>query len=176
MGKITFIMGGARSGKSAFALELANESERVAFIASCQPLDKEMKKRIGLHRKARPVGWKTFEESLEISRLLKQIANKFDLLLIDCLTLFLCNLMLKGFSQKKIEDEMNEILSILEKTKAGSIIISNEVGLGIVPRNKLSRDFRDTQGRINQLVARKASRVFFIAAGIPFKIKDAKYG
>lgn len=172
MGNITFILGGARSGKSRFAIKLAKErAKRVAFIASCQPKDLEMNKRIMLHKKARPVHWQTFEEPQDILPLLKKIGDKFELILMDCLTLFISNLLLKNFKEAAIEDEVNQILSMLKKIKAKSIIISNEVGLGIVPDNKLARDFRDIAGRINQLVAAKSDEVIFMAAGIPLKLK-----
>jgi len=172
MGKITFILGGARSGKSRFAIKLAEENAKnVAFIAPCQPLDSEMKKRIMLHKKARPVHWQTFEEPRNILLLLKKIGDKFELILMDCLTLFISNLLLKNFKEAFIENEVSQILSMLKKIKAKSIIISNEVGLGIIPKNKLGRDFRDITGRVNQLVAAKSNEVFFMAAGIPLKIK-----
>jgi adenosylcobinamide kinase/adenosylcobinamide-phosphate guanylyltransferase len=172
MGNITFILGGARSGKSQFAIKLAKEkTKKVAFIASCKPLDLEMKKRIMLHKKARPIHWQTFEEPRDIVSVLKKIGDKFELILIDCLTLFISNLLLKSFKEASIEYEVNKILSTLKKIKAKSIIISNEVGLGIVPENKLARDFRDIAGRMNQLVAAKSNEVFFMTASIPLKIK-----
>ena len=165
-------MGGARSGKSSFALKLAEKNaKKVAFIASCQPLDSEMKKRIILHQKARPVHWQTFEEPHRITPLLGKIGGKFQLIIVDCLTLFISNLLLKGFREDSIENEVNKLLSMLKKIKAQSIIISNEVGLGIIPKNKLARDFRDIAGRMNQIVAQKSDKVFFMAAGIPLKLK-----
>jgi len=177
MGKIIFILGGARSGKSQFAIKLAKEkSKRVAFIATCEPLDLEMKKRIMLHKKARPSRWQTFEEPCDIVSLLKKIGDKFELILIDCLTLLLSNLILKNFKERAVEMEVKQILSMLKKNKAKSIIISNEVGLGIVPENKLARNFRDIAGRMNQLVAAKSNEVFFMAAGIALKTKGEKDG
>jgi adenosylcobinamide kinase/adenosylcobinamide-phosphate guanylyltransferase len=173
MGKITFVIGGARSGKSHFALKLAKEEKarNVAFIATCEALDLEMEKRITCHKKNRPKYWQTFEEVKDISGLLKKICNKFELILIDCLTLLTSNLLLNNFKEDDIEDEIRKILSILKKTKAKSIIVSNEVGLGIVPNNKLGRDYRDITGRINQLVAEKSNEVFFLVSGIPWRIK-----
>ncbi len=172
MGKITFILGGARSGKSSYALELAKKyKKRIAFIATCQPLDKEMRQRIQLHRKRRPLNWQTFEEAQKVSGLLKKIGNKFEIVLIDCLTLLLSNLLLKNFKEVSIENEIKEILSMLKKNQAKSIIVSNEVGLGIVPKNKLARDFRDIAGKMNQIVAQEADEVFFLVSGIPRRIK-----
>lgn len=171
MSKIIFIIGGARSGKSRHALKLAN-GKKIAFIATCQPLDKEMKKRIALHKKARPLNWQTFEEFHDIPALLKKIGNKFDVILIDCLTLLITNLLLKKYNSGEIENEIKKILSVLKTIKAKSIIVSNELGLGIVPRNKLAREFRDIAGRVNQIAASGSDQVFFMIAGIPLKIKD----
>lgn len=172
MGKIIFILGGARSGKSSYATKLAKGlGKKVAFIATCQPLDKEMRKRIALHKERRSVNWQTFEEPLGLSSLLKKNSTKFEVFLIDCLTLLVSNLLLKNFKENTIEGEINKILSILKKTKAKSIIVSNEVGLGIVPKNHLGRRFRDLAGRINQMVAEKSDEVFFLVSGIPWRIK-----
>jgi adenosylcobinamide kinase/adenosylcobinamide-phosphate guanylyltransferase len=176
MAKIIFILGGARSGKSTFALKLAKKDKRkVAFIATCQALDKEMAERIKFHKKMRPGYWQTFEEPYKVSGLLKKIGAKFDVILIDCFTLFVSNLMLRGLKKDAITKEVNNILVALTKTKTKAIIVSNEVGLGIVPQNKLARDFRDMAGKINQTVARKSDEVFFMVSGIPIKIKGEKY-
>jgi len=172
MGKITFILGGARSGKSTYALNLAQErGKRVAFIATCEPGDAEMKKRIALHKKERPSGWKTFEEQKNISFVLKRIGPEFDLIIIDCLTLLISNLMLAGLKSDLIQNKIKDLLSEVTKIKSNCIIVSNEVGLGIVPENKLARDFRDIAGKTNQLVAKKSNQVFFIVSGIPWRIK-----
>lgn len=173
MGKIIFILGGARSGKSHYATKLAKGKgvKKLAFIATCQPLDLEMKRRILLHKKTRPASWQTFEEPLKVSGLLEKIGNKFEWILIDCLTLLVSNLLLKDFKKEMIEDEIDKVLSLLKKFKAKSIIVSNEVGLGIVPKNRLARDFRDIAGRINQKVAEKSNEVFFMVSGIPWRIK-----
>ncbi len=171
MGKITLILGGARSGKSSCALELARKHKRVAFIATCQALDKEMEKRIKLHRQARPKHWKTFEEPKDVSSLLTKIGSEFDCFIIDCLTLLISNLILDGYKQEAVLKKVNAVLGILKKKKAEAIIVSNEVGLGIVPANRLGRDFRDIAGQANQTVAQQAGQVFFMAAGLPLKIK-----
>ncbi len=172
MAKITFILGGARSGKSAYALKIAkNMGASVAFIATGEPLDREMKERIALHKDKRPKDWKTFEEPLEPVSVLKKVGAKFDVVIIDCLTLLIANLMQKGLKEAAIETKINELLSVLKKIQTQAIIVSNEVGLGIVPVNKLTRDFRDIAGRINQLVAEKADRVFFLVSGLPWRIK-----
>lgn len=173
MGKITFILGGARSGKSRYALKLAKDiGGKAAFIATCELKDSEMKKRACQHRKARPPHWKTFEEPLNPGLLLKKIGAKFDLVLIDCLTLLVSNLILKGLNESRIINRINEILRRLKKIRAQAIIVSNEVGSGIVPENKLARDFRDIAGRISQITAEKADSVFFMVSGIALKLKD----
>lgn len=169
MGKITFILGGARSGKSSLALNIAKG--RVAFVATCQPLDKEMKERIGLHKKSRPSHWKTFENPDDMPKLLRGAGKSFDFIIIDCLTLFVSGLLLKGKSQACIEKKIRDILKILRKIRAKSLVISNEVGLGIVPGNKLSRDFRDIAGRVNQITAQNSDEVIFMLSGIPVKMK-----
>jgi adenosylcobinamide kinase/adenosylcobinamide-phosphate guanylyltransferase len=172
MAKIIFIVGGARSGKSTYALSVAKASgKKIAFIATCQPKDCEMKKRITLHKNSRPCHWKTFEEPRDPVLLLKKIGLKFDVVVIDCLTLMISNLMLKGLKEAAIESKINKLLDVLNKIKAQSVIVSNEVGLGIVPQNKLARDFRDIAGRINQIVAAKSDSVIFLVSGIPWRIK-----
>lgn len=173
MNKIIFILGGARSGKSTFAVKLAKESgkKKIAFIATGQALDEEMKKRIMLHKKVRPVNFKTFEEPRDIEGLLRKITGKFDLIIIDCLTLFVSNLLLKKYKEEEIYKKMGGILALLNKMNAKTIIISNEVGLGIVPGSKLGRDFRDIAGKVNQLTAQKVNNVFFMVSGIPWRIK-----
>lgn len=176
MNKIILILGGARSGKSSYAIELAKKcGKNVAFIATCQPLDEEMKERIKSHKSKRPVYWKTFEEPQNISMQLKKIGAKFDAIIIDCLTLFVSNLLLTKHSDAIIEDEVKKILEIIRTIKCKTIIIvSNEVGLGIVPKNKLARRFRDIAGRINQMVAQAANTVFFMLSGLPLKIKERR--
>lgn len=173
MGKIVFVLGGARSGKSSYALNLAKGygGKKPAFIATCEGRDKEMRQRIRLHRKTRPGHWRTFEETTYVATLLKKIGNEFDIILLDCVTLLLSNLLSENFSEKKIEKEIDAILSVLRKIKSRAILVANEVGLGIVPQNELGRKFRDIAGRTNQIIAEKSDEVFFIIAGIPRRIK-----
>jgi adenosylcobinamide kinase/adenosylcobinamide-phosphate guanylyltransferase len=174
MGKIILITGGARSGKSTYALELAKKYKKVAFIATCLGLDKEMRERIRLHKEARPKHWKTFEEPEELAKLLKAMNNDFDCILVDCLTLLVSNLILSGKNQKQIIEKIEEMVSALKRKKASIILVSNEVGLGIVPDNKLGRSFRDIAGKVNQTIAKEAKEVYFTVSGIPMKIKGEK--
>ena len=174
MGKITLILGGARSGKSSYALNLAKKYKKVAFIATCVGLDREMRERIKLHKESRPAHWKTFEEPRDLVRLIRELSDSFDCILIDCLTLLVSNLVLSGDKQEEVLKKIKEIIFVLGKKKARIILVSNEVGLGLVPVNKLGRDFRDIAGRVNQLVADKSDKVFFTLSGIALKIKGGK--
>ena len=171
MGKITLILGGARSGKSSYALSLAKKYKKVAFVATCLGLDKEMRQRIRLHKESRPKHWETFEEPKDPEKLIGKLSNDFDCILIDCLTLLVSNLVLAGDKQEQVSKKIKELLFVLSKKKAKIILVSNEVGLGLVPVNKLGRDFRDIAGRVNQMVAKNSNKVFFIVSGLALKIK-----
>lgn len=172
MGKIVFIIGGARSGKSSFALQRAKEKTgRVAFIATCSPCDKEMQRRVALHRKNRPCHWKTFEVPEDITALINKIGSKFEVLIVDCLTLLISGFMEKKHKQGLIKNKINEMLKALKKCKSDAIVVSNEVGMGIVPQNKLARDFRDIAGRANQIAAKASDEAFFLVSGIPWRLK-----
>jgi len=171
MGKITLILGGARSGKSTCALNLAGKKKKVAFIATGQGLDREMRERILKHQQARPKNWKTFEEPKNLSALVSGMGDNFDCIIIDCLTLLVANLILAKNKEKAILEKFKVLLSQLRRKKAKVILVANEVGLGIVPVSKLGREFRDIAGRINQLAAKESGEVYFINAGIPLKIK-----
>lgn len=171
MNKMTLILGGARSGKSSYASSLAKRYKKVAFVATCQGLDKEMRQRIKLHKESRPKHWETFEEPGDLAKLIGKLSNRFDCILLDCLTLFVSNLILTGDKQEQIFKKIKELLFVLGNKRARVILVSNEVGLGLVPANRLGRDFRDIAGRVNQIAAKQADRVFFIAAGLPLKIK-----
>lgn len=170
MGKITFIIGGARSGKSQHAMRLAGASGRpVTYVATGEGKDEEMRTRIAGHRNCRPDGWVTIEEPRAVSR---HIGPGNDPILIDCLTLLVSNLMLRKETPHTIETEMRRIISALRKRKGPGIIVSNEVGLGIVPANRLARDFRDVAGTANKIVAEAADRVIFMVAGLPWQVKQ----
>jgi len=173
MGKITFVLGGARSGKSNFAKRLAEEQKngRVVFLATSQALDQEMARRIKKHKQSRPAHWLTLEEPLDLSAALRKQKNRFTFIIIDCLTLWVSNMILAGYSERSVILAAGKALDVLKKNKAQAVIVANEVGLGIVPNNKLARDFRDIAGKVNQLVARHAQEVYFIIAGVTTKIK-----
>lgn len=175
MGKIIFILGGVRSGKSSYAIEKALRlDKKVAFIATCSYFDKEMKERIEIHKKNRPGHWPLFEEPQNIPLLLKRLGSKFKVVIIDCLTLFISNLLSEGFNEQEIVAQVFKIVRTVKSVKCKLIIISNEVGLGLVPKNPLARRFRDLAGRVNQLVAQEADEVFFMISGLPWKLRGGK--
>jgi adenosylcobinamide kinase/adenosylcobinamide-phosphate guanylyltransferase len=171
--KIIFITGGARSGKSSFPLkETTKISGKKAYIATAEALDEEMKERIEEHRKKRRNAWDTYEEPLRISEVIKKIEGKYKVIVIDCLTLWLSNLM---HANLNIEQEIENFISSLVTHHSSLVyIVSNEVGMGIVPENELARRFRDMAGFLNQKVAEVADEVYVLVAGIPIKIKNAK--
>ena len=169
--KVIFVTGGAKSGKSSFVLNEAEKHEgQKAFIATAEALDEEMKNRIEKHKKQRGDGWDTYEESLRIDETIARLAGRYSVIVLDCLTLWLSNAMHRGVD---IEHEIENFLNILRHKKQDSYIyiVSNEVGMGIVPENKLARQFRDLAGTMNQKVAGVSDEVFMVVAGIPVKIK-----
>ena len=170
MGKSVFILGGARSGKSDFALKKASaEPGEKAFVATAEALDGEMRARIEKHRKERGKQWITHEEPLRISGLIADIGDKYQVLLVDCLTLWLSNIMHAGYD---VKNETKQLASVIGMGRVASLyIISNEVGLGLVPESPLGREYRDYLGILNQEVAKAATDVYFMAAGIPLKLK-----
>lgn len=172
MAKITFILGGARSGKSSYAVGLAKTLlGKTAFIATCISCDAEMKGRIEKHKVSRPRHWKLIEEGKNLSSVLSKITNKYKVVLIDCLGLWISNLLAEDLTDKKIEREIKNFTEVISKLKTNIILISNEVGNGIVPDNLLARRFRDLVGLANQIIVKKADEVIFMQSGIPLRIK-----
>lgn len=175
MGKIIFILGGSRSGKSTYAITRAQKRKgKVAFIATCRPLDKEMRQRIQAHKTARPPHWDTFEEPFNLVSPLKKIGPRVSTVVIDCLTLYLSNLLLREDDEAAIEKNIDGILKRLKSARYTSFIVSNEVGLGIVPPNRLGRRFRDIAGKIHQKIAQHADEVVFMVSGLPAKLKGGE--
>jgi len=178
-GKLIFITGGARSGKSNFAEKMAiSLGKSVAYLATAQPLDKEMTCRIEKHKNNRPVDWETYEEPIEVSKLVSHLGHEKEVILIDCLTLLISNLLLikeNKIGNPQMEEEIiSEIKKLAEnssKATAQVIIVSNEVGMGLVPDNVIGRVYRDILGRANSIIANKADEVFMMISGIPLKIK-----
>lgn len=167
---LTLILGGARSGKSRFALKLCEDKEAVAFIATALPLDSEMEERIKRHRFERPAHWKTIEEPINLLKVIKYVSDS-SYIIIDCLTMWVSNL-LERYSDDEIL-ELSKELSLYSKGLKGSVVtISNEVGLGIVPEYPIGRRYRDLLGKVNQIFAENADKVFFMIAGIPLEVKN----
>ena len=173
MSEFIFITGGARSGKSSYALKLAKQisTKNVAFIATAHPVDAEMKSRITRHKKERPEHWITYENPESIPTLIEGLDDQFDVVIIDCITLFLSSLMCTAFEESKIKTIISEITDQIALFNGTSIIVSNEVGLGIVPNNELGRKFRDLTGTVNQYIAQKCNTAFFMVASLPMKLK-----
>jgi adenosylcobinamide kinase / adenosylcobinamide-phosphate guanylyltransferase len=171
--EIVFVLGGARSGKSTFALQEASEAEgRKAFIATAEALDDEMQLRIDNHKKERGKAWVTLEEPLYIARLMNGIKDSYDVILIDCLTLWVSNIMHAGFD---IHETVGTFIDVISQDSPALLyIVSNEVGMGLVPESEMARAYRDNLGYVNRKVAEAATDVFFMAAGIPLKIKRLK--
>lgn len=170
--KIYFITGGARSGKSAFAEKLAHDlAGKRAYIATAQALDPEMAARIEKHKKDRAGAWETYEEPLAVAELLRKLSGRYDVALLDCLTLWLSNVMAHTEGDGVVVARSDELVSAVKEFSGACIIVSNEVGLGIVPDNPLARKFRDFAGTLNQKMAQAADEAYFTAAGIPVKIK-----
>ena len=173
MKKVVFILGGARSGKSSYAVELAKKlDKRTVFIATCTSFDDEMRKRIKMHKAQRPKKWKLIEEGKNINSVLASFKNKYQIILIDCLGMWISNLLSDGLKDKQIEKEVFRLIESISKLKGVTLLVSNEVGMGIVPDNPLARRFRDLLGRANQMIARNADEVIFMHSGIPVAIKE----
>ncbi|MCZ7455327.1 bifunctional adenosylcobinamide kinase/adenosylcobinamide-phosphate guanylyltransferase [Rhizobium rhizogenes] len=164
-----FILGGARSGKSRFAEDLAvNAGGSLHYLATGRPWDEEMRDRIGHHQARRGGEWTTHEAPVDIAVVLERLNRPENVVLIDCLTLWLTNLMMDNAD---IEAAFDVLAAAIASAKAKLILVSNEVGLGIVPENRMAREFRDHAGRLHQRIAAIADDVFFVAAGLPLKMK-----
>lgn len=167
---VTLVLGGARSGKSRYAETLIEgTAESAVYLATAEAQDGEMEERIRHHRARRGRRWRTVEEPLAVVDALKREARPDRPILVDCLTLWLSNLLLGG---RDPEREAGALVAALPSLDGPVLFVANEVGLGIVPDNALARAFRDHAGRLNQAVAAKADRVVFMAAGLPLVLKD----
>jgi adenosylcobinamide kinase/adenosylcobinamide-phosphate guanylyltransferase len=170
--RIVFITGGARSGKSEFALKTAEKmGKKKAYIATAESLDDEMRDRIEMHRKQRGNEWHTIEEPRNLAKVFKSLQSGYDIAIVDCLTLWISNLMGDGLTDEAILKKADTISNTVDKVKCSIIFVSNEVGMGIVPENPLARRFRDVAGKVNQTIASISDEVYYMVAGIPVKIK-----
>ena len=178
--RLTLILGGVRAGKSTYAQELAGGGGRVLFVATAEAGDREMAARIQAHRESRPAQWDTLEEPLNLAEALARLSDRYDTVLLDCLTLWVSNLLLRGDGHGAASvDIPTEARRLLEAYAAGTsswIVVSNEVGLGVVPPTELGRAYADELGRVNRMVAAAADVVYFMAAGLPLTLKTNSRG
>ena len=171
--RIVLLLGGVRSGKSRYAQELALRGQHVAFLATAEAGDDEMRLRIERHRSERPANWTTFEVPIAIEDALQQCGGQFDTVLIDCLTVWTANLMEHyGQDPDLVLAHADRLAGLLRRTAATVILVSNEVGSGIVPDNEMARNYRDLLGGINQRVAAAADEIILMVAGYPLMVKQ----
>ncbi|MDR7015580.1 bifunctional adenosylcobinamide kinase/adenosylcobinamide-phosphate guanylyltransferase [Acinetobacter sp. 3657] len=171
---LQLILGGARSGKSRLAEQVARESGlSVVYVATAQALDDEMQQRIEHHQQQRPTEWKLCEESIFLADKLLQLDQENQLILVDCLTLWLTNLLLHDDIELQ-QQQTAKLLDVLPKLKSTIILVSNETGLGVVPMGEISRRFVDEAGRLHQVLGQLAHKVVFCVAGFPMILKDEK--
>jgi adenosylcobinamide kinase/adenosylcobinamide-phosphate guanylyltransferase len=170
-GRSVLLLGGARSGKSAYAQTLAEAAARDRlYLATAEAGDQEMAERIARHQETRGAGWTTREEPLDLVEALAAEARPGRVVLVDCLTLWVTNLM---FSGRNVEAEVARLAEAVGAIGGPAVLVSNEVGLSLVPEARLGRDFRDLQGRANAALARACDAVVFLAAGLPTLLKPA---
>ncbi|AZO95913.1 bifunctional adenosylcobinamide kinase/adenosylcobinamide-phosphate guanylyltransferase [Halocella sp. SP3-1] len=179
VGVITLVLGGARSGKSTFAEKIAYQKGRdmVSYLATAEAVDQEMSKRIKKHQESRPKTWQTIEEAYKLQDVFLSFPPG-QVVLLDCLTIYISNILLKGndnpscHEEAIIVEELEGVINITREKNIDLIIVSNELGSGVVPVSKLGREFRDIAGRINQLIASEADEVYLCIAGLPVEIKE----
>ncbi len=179
MGQLILILGGARSGKSTFAEQLAQElgGEQVLYVATAEAGDEEMRQRIEKHRRERPAAWRTLEVQHGVGRAILRHAGEADVVLLDCLTLLISNLLVgvddsvAPQAEDKIAAEVEDLIACARQLPGHFIIVSNEVGMGLVPAYPLGRAYRDLLGRANQTLVQKADEAYLLVAGIPQKLK-----
>lgn len=185
MNQITLVTGGARSGKSSYAEKIVAEYPRVLYVATAIPFDEEMKARVALHRGRRPAHWGTVEAYKDIEYNLERVKETFDVILLDCLTVMTTNLMFdnpnfdcdlatemeKLALQNQICQQVSNLLAWVRQNRKAAVLVTNEVGMGIVPENRLARYFRDVAGMVNQQAAAEADAVWLVSCGIPLQLK-----
>ena len=169
---VTLVLGGVRSGKSRYAQQLGERAQRVVFVATAQAGDDEMQRKIERHRATRPQHWTTVEEPLALAGAIAQHGPSCDLMIIDCLTFFASNLLQEETSAQAVD----ELCAALSAPPCSVVLVSNEVGSGVVPPYPLGRRFRDLLGEMNQSVAAVASHVLLLVAGLPLALKGQVEG
>lgn len=177
MKKLILVLGGARSGKSQYTVELAQKmSGRTVFLATLEFRDDEMEERIKKHQQARPAEWQTVEEGKNIDNILLNLKGLCDVVIVDCLTNLVSNLLLDLQDEEKVTERIEGIMRVIDEADFTVLMVSNEVGTGLVPETVLGRKFRDVAGKTNQLAAQYANEVYLMTAGIPLRIKEGRNG
>jgi adenosylcobinamide kinase / adenosylcobinamide-phosphate guanylyltransferase len=179
MGDLIFVLGGARSGKSTYGLTRAHElGGNTLFVATAQAFDGEMHERIRKHREERPMHWTTLEAHTEVGKHVEELGIAFEVIIVDCITLLASNLLLSlpdNSTQENVDWvillEIDALLAACSRSSATWLVISNEVGMGVVPPTRLGRFFRDALGRANQRIASAADEVRLLVAGLPWQLK-----
>ncbi len=173
MRKNIFVLGGCRSGKSSHAMEIAENISKnnKIYVATCIPYDDEMKDRVVKHQNDRDEKWRTVEIPVELPEGIEKIKRSYDVTLIDCITLSITNLMMKDMDENQIFEKLDDFIGAIKKSESSIVIVSNEVGTGIVPENSMARKFRDIAGYANQKIAAISDQVIVTMAGIPVEIK-----
>lgn len=186
MSKLILVTGGARSGKSNFAEGLCRDRKNsTAYIATSTPFDEEMKDRVRKHKESRPTNWKTYEIFKDIYSIISDLGENHQTVILDCVTLLVNNLMFEheidfnnctpketNEMEKYIKQQVEKLIEEIKKTDLYFVIVTNELGMSLVPDNKLCRVYSDIVGRINQYIAKYADEVYFVVSGIPMKIKE----
>ena len=173
MNKSVFVLGGCRSGKSSYALETAEKysADHKVFIATCLPRDDEMKLRVTRHQQERSRHWHTVEAPIHVPEAIVAAGGEGGILLVDCLTLWISNLLMENHDSDQIPNQVQSLIRAVASTACPVILVSSEVGTGIVPENELARQYRDLVGSTNQTVAECVDQVVWVVAGIPVTIK-----
>jgi adenosylcobinamide kinase/adenosylcobinamide-phosphate guanylyltransferase len=185
MGKIILVTGGARSGKSTFAeAQVKEKGKKPGYIATGIAFDEGMKHRIQMHINQRPASWKTYEKPTKLHEIMKEVLENHDVVLVDCITVLLSNYLLEAYDELSkqgyealsdfesyISKELDLFMDLIESSSTTCYLVTNEVGAGIVPENKMARVFRDLAGRSNQQIAKRANEVYYVVSGIAQRIK-----
>lgn len=172
MRQVILLTGGARSGKSRYALELATPYRKKAYVATAEPVDEEMRQRIARHRQERPASFLTIEAPFELGEAIRSLPGDIEVAVVDCLTVWLGNLMHRRGTEDAEFPEIETFLAAIQSVACDLIIVTNEVGMGIVPHNRMAREFRDLSGELNRKMAHIADQVILVVSGIPVQIKE----
>ena len=171
-GSVTLVLGGVRSGKSRYAHQLAAQSRRVVYVATAKISDQEMRAKIEQHRADRPKEWMTVEEPLELAKVLKEHQANYDVIVVDCLTIYAANLLeAAGDNNQSIDRQIASLCEALHEPQCAIVLVSNEVGSGVVPPYPLGRRYRDLLGELNQKIASIADDAVLMVAGLPLALK-----